>query len=519
MKKIIPIFWVFVVSSLAAQTENGSYSLFNTESDPYNKVGKDYAHVLGNTTFTTTLNGAIDTVWQHTEERPEQNSIITNQFLAASDGSFYFASYRFGGFLTKINSNGEIEWTIDRCFSGDTSKYYTEFKNISELPNGDILVYGSEGKKGFQLYQLYPIRFIISPDGIIKEEKSMRGLLALAIPNHRVNAIFPDTRIYMNIYRRDSLSFFEVDTSFTKIQSNILFKNEYAQDPFFSGGGRAIPYDDTSFIFINYGTFLGDTAASAVLLRFSREYKQLNRTVIRPLGVVMSAYNDGALLILRNDEKRKINIAKYDIQGSVLWDKQPEMLKSFFFDNFNIKRGNNGGFIVCGEIYPPVGDGSIHYSIEERHGIVFKLNDEGECEWYYTIGKKDLRNTIQSFAEASNGDVVFVCNSLSLTGDPVSTPMQITRLRHTITGVIEQPVTPKDNISIYPNPTSTTVTISGIEGSTSVRIMNSLGMEVTTGQVANGTAKIDVANFANGVYFASIRTLTGAVVKPIVVNR
>lgn len=520
MKKAIAFLFIVIVSSSTGQTDTNSFFLQKNKRNPYTTIHKGCAQILDNNNFITTFSGAIDTVWQHIEDRPEENSVITNQFLAASDGSFYFLSYLFGGTIVKINAYGAIEWTIDRNFSGDTSKYYTEFKNISELPNGDILVYGSEGKlKSFQLYQIYPIRFIISPAGIIKEEKSMRGLLVKPISNDLVNTIFPDTRIYMNINRRDSLAFFEVDTSFTKILANVMFKNDYAQDQSFFGGGRTIQYDDTSFIYINLGTFPSDTAASTVLLRFSRKYKILDRMIIRPIGIQIGVYNDGSFLILRSDKKAKIHISKYDRNGTLLWEKQPEMLKDFLFDGFNIKRGNSGGFIVCGEIYPPVGDGSIHYSVDERHGIVLKLNDNGECEWYYTAGKKGLRNTIQAFAEASNGDIVFVCNSLGLSSPPASTPMQITRLRPKTTRVSEQPSVSSDNFSIYPNPTSATVTISGIEGNTTVHIMNSLGMEVASQQAINGNAVVNIIGLGNGVYFASINTAAGIVIKPIIVCR
>jgi len=76
-----------------------------------------------------------------------------------------------------------------------------------------------------------------------------------------------------------------------------------------------------------------------------------------------------------------------------------------------------------------------------------------------------------------------------------------------------------DGITFSPNPTSTTFTISGIDGVSSLRIMNSLGMEVKQLSMVNGQLSIDVSDLASGVYFVQFRSQTGVVSKPIVVSR
>lgn len=520
MKNNIVIFLVVLLSSLTVDINNSIHSLGAQELAPNIHKSKSGSHILSNNVFKTTIGGEVDSVWQHIVYKPEWHDITTNHFFAASDGSFYYASYIYnrGGLLTKINESGSIEWTINRMFSEDTSKYYILFENISELINGNILVYGYEVKVDllFRFHDIYPIRFIISPDGTVKEEKSMRTLLPKSLPNGPVYTIFPDARVYVNREKPDSISIFSIDTSFTKIQNILTFNNEYKKDMYNRIRG-ILPYNSASFTIVNSGLFPLDTARSVTLLRYTKEFELINRLVIHTENEADVAINtDGSYFILQGRSDRTFITSKYDTKGNLLWKKQPELLKNLKFFYFEITKGQKEGFYITGEIYSFKDDGSINYS-DAHLGIIAKLNDEGECDWYYTTGDKYLTNKIMSFAEASNGDVVFVCNSI-VYGKEQETSIQITRLRPRATGVLEQVLIPNDNISVYPTPTTTTVTISGIENGTSLHIMNSIGMEVANQQVINSKAEIDATHLASGMYFAVIHSLKGTIMKPIIVS-
>lgn len=79
---------------------------------------------------------------------------------------------------------------------------------------------------------------------------------------------------------------------------------------------------------------------------------------------------------------------------------------------------------------------------------------------------------------------------------------------------------PISGINLSPNPTSTSITISGIDGVRSMQIVNTLGMVV--GYETLGTCSIqevDVSNLPNGMYSIQFRTETGIISKPVVVNR
>ncbi len=87
------------------------------------------------------------------------------------------------------------------------------------------------------------------------------------------------------------------------------------------------------------------------------------------------------------------------------------------------------------------------------------------------------------------------------------------------TGVEEQPEA-TDGIALYPNPTNTSFTISGADNILSVKLMNSLGMEVSRKSlVVSGSVDVEVEDLASGVYFVQLRTSTGMITKAIVVSR
>lgn len=87
-----------------------------------------------------------------------------------------------------------------------------------------------------------------------------------------------------------------------------------------------------------------------------------------------------------------------------------------------------------------------------------------------------------------------------------------------VLSVNEKPVEQSDGISLSPNPVSSVISVSGLEGVSSLRIMNSLGMEVKRMLVDGGKSDVDVSDLVNGMYFVQFRTQTGMVSKSVVVT-
>lgn len=88
------------------------------------------------------------------------------------------------------------------------------------------------------------------------------------------------------------------------------------------------------------------------------------------------------------------------------------------------------------------------------------------------------------------------------------------------TGVDEIIDVPSNGITISPNPTSTSFTISGMDNILSVKIMNSVGMEVSRKSlVVSSKLEVDVSDLVAGVYFVQVRTPAGITSKPVVITR
>ena len=88
------------------------------------------------------------------------------------------------------------------------------------------------------------------------------------------------------------------------------------------------------------------------------------------------------------------------------------------------------------------------------------------------------------------------------------------------TGVDEILDVPANGITITPNPTSTSFTISGADNILSVSILNSLGMEVSRKSlVVSGKMEVDVSDLTTGVYFVQVWTAAGIISQAVVVAR
>ena len=59
-------------------------------------------------------------------------------------------------------------------------------------------------------------------------------------------------------------------------------------------------------------------------------------------------------------------------------------------------------------------------------------------------------------------------------------------------------------ISLYPNPASSTVTLTGIEGEATVTVVDMNGRQVYSGNAADGSLTVDVSGMAQGAYFVRI---------------
>jgi hypothetical protein len=150
-------------------------------------------------------------------------------------------------------------------------------------------------------------------------------------------------------------------------------------------------------------------------------------------------------------------------------------------------------------------------------GLVVYLNSTGEWKTF-NKDNSPLSGWVTDIIQDKNkniwmtvGEAYYVFNPNGLVDMPL-TPLAVEELR-CITDVA---------ITISPNPTSTSVTLAGLSGITSFRVVNSLGMDMGLGsELAIGASQeeINVSGLVAGIYFVQLRTPTGMITKPMMVVR
>ena len=149
---------------------------------------------------------------------------------------------------------------------------------------------------------------------------------------------------------------------------------------------------------------------------------------------------------------------------------------------------------------------------------LFRVGPTGKLRWQETFGDSTTGDYGNSISVVDDHTFYIGCGT-GKTEDPYTgTRPVVFKISDLVSAVSEQPE-PSDGITISPNPSSTSFTISGIEGVTSVKILTVLGIEVGAWGEGRGARMFDVSDLASGVYFVQFRTQTGVISKPIVVSR
>ena len=94
---------------------------------------------------------------------------------------------------------------------------------------------------------------------------------------------------------------------------------------------------------------------------------------------------------------------------------------------------------------------------------------------------------------------------------PVETNEAITSFR--VLGVDEFDVS---QISVYPNPASTVVTIASLSPIQTITVYDMQGRKVNVAQTSEQNTQVDISALKSGVYFFAIENESGTVVKKII---
>jgi hypothetical protein len=213
-------------------------------------------------------------------------------------------------------------------------------------------------------------------------------------------------------------------------------------------------------------------------------------------------------------EDATINVAKIDIDGNILWQKnyledlnQPHYLIS------DIKVLSDGNITITGKI----GD---------FLGLVFimKIDQNGELIWYrdYTMPNNNVFYqgfySVNGLTTTFDGGYVIATEYISEAGDMFSEYTQTGAvIKLDGYGCLEENchLVSTDNLQlnqgldIYPNPTDGVIEIVSDEVFEKVEIMDVTGKLIFSKKLKAKTDKIDLTSFENGIYFINAYYVNG----------
>lgn len=132
----------------------------------------------------------------------------------------------------------------------------------------------------------------------------------------------------------------------------------------------------------------------------------------------------------------------------------------------------------------------------------------------YNVTNSPLSAQVVQLAKDRNQNIWMISGSLFY----IFNPNGLVNIPLAPTAVEEQPLEPESGITLSPNPSTNSFSVSGLHDVRSLRMANSFGMEVLVQDVVGDNTTVDVSSLASGMYFVQFRSATGTVVKPLVVN-
>ncbi len=213
-----------------------------------------------------------------------------------------------------------------------------------------------------------------------------------------------------------------------------------------------------------------------------------------------------------------VGVAKFDGKNWTLYNNQNSLIGiNNYINSIAIDKKGNKWFSTAS---PSLGDSS-NGGAKYVHGSGIVKFDNTSWIAYSTVNSPLIDNNINWVGLDNNGNIWFSSYIYIESGRfwGVYNEVGLPPFLAPPTSVEEHPEA-TDGITIYPNPTNTSFTISGADNILTVKLMNSLGIMVNDQwSMVNGQLNVNVADLASGVYFVQMRTSTGMITKSVVVSR
>jgi hypothetical protein len=204
-------------------------------------------------------------------------------------------------------------------------------------------------------------------------------------------------------------------------------------------------------------------------------------------------------------------IVKYDVNGDELWANNA--IGIYSDEAWSVAAEASGNSLVTGWFDSPSITFGSHTLINSGSSDIFlvRYDASGNTIWADAIGGAQGENGF-SVAMDNSGDAVVTGSFLSpeitfgsyTILNQGSNPVFIAKAKWIYTGIDE--AENSNNISVYPNPATETITIKVPEGNTKghVRIENIDGVEILQRGFFESTATIDISDLPRGFYFIRI---------------
>lgn len=191
-------------------------------------------------------------------------------------------------------------------------------------------------------------------------------------------------------------------------------------------------------------------------------------------------------------------VIKLNSTGNMEWQKSYG--GSGMDEAYSIQHTTDGGYLVAGRSHSNDGNVTGHHG--ERDVWIIKLDGTGNIEWQKSLGGSD-DDGAYSVQQTTDGGYIIAGYSSSNDGDVTENNGQydfwIVKLVGD--GTSTNNILAKPGFSIFPNPTSDILTITGFNPEIKLIITNVNGQTVLKKSVKDYKETIDISGLPAGVYF------------------
>jgi hypothetical protein len=196
-------------------------------------------------------------------------------------------------------------------------------------------------------------------------------------------------------------------------------------------------------------------------------------------------------------------VIKLDDHGNIVWQKCYG--GSSFERLTSIRQTSEGGYIISGESNSN-NDGDVSGNLGNGYDFwIVKINELGEMEWQKSLGGSNSWETAYSIEQTGDGGFIVAGSSASQDGDVTGnhglSDFWLVKLESTSAQISNK--SSLNNVNLFPNPISDTVTITGPKIEL-VELFDGVGKLI----LSTNEAKMNLSILHSGIYYVSVNKST-----------